>query len=45
MIEECSPLSEMAEAFRYFAEVHAKGEVVIAVEPNSSGIPELELTK
>ena len=32
VIDRCYPLSETAEAFRYFAEVHAKGKVVISVE-------------
>jgi NADPH:quinone reductase-like Zn-dependent oxidoreductase len=35
VIDRCYPLSETAEAFRYFAEVHAKGKVVISVEHNN----------
>ena len=31
VIDGCYPLSETAEAFRYFEEVHAKGKVVITV--------------
>jgi NADPH:quinone reductase-like Zn-dependent oxidoreductase len=31
VIDGCYPLSETANAFRYFEEVHAKGKVVIAV--------------
>jgi NADPH:quinone reductase-like Zn-dependent oxidoreductase len=35
VIDRSYPLSETAEAFRYFAEVHAKGKVVITVEHNN----------
>ncbi len=32
VIDRCYPLSEAAKAFRYYAEGHSKGKVVIAVE-------------
>jgi len=32
VIDRCCPLSEVAEAFQYFEEGHAKGKVVIALE-------------
>ncbi len=35
VIDRCYPLSETAEAFRYFAEVHAKGKVVITMAHNN----------
>lgn len=35
VIDSCYPLSEIAEAFRYFREGHAKGKVVIVMEHNS----------
>lgn len=35
VIDRCYPLSETAEAFRYFGEVHAKGKVVITMEHNN----------
>jgi NADPH:quinone reductase-like Zn-dependent oxidoreductase len=35
VIDKCYPLSDTAEAFRYFAEVHAKGKVVITVAHNN----------
>ena len=35
VIDRCYPLSETAEAFRYFGEVHAKGKVVITIEHNN----------
>ena len=31
VIDECYPLSRTAEAFRYFAEGHARGKVVITI--------------
>jgi len=31
-IDRCFPLSETAEAFRYFGEGHFKGKIVITVE-------------
>jgi NADPH:quinone reductase-like Zn-dependent oxidoreductase len=34
VIDKCYPLSEAAEAFRYFGEGHARGKVIIAVEQN-----------
>jgi len=34
VIDRCYPLSEVAEAFRYLGEGHAKGKVVITVEHN-----------
>jgi len=34
VIDKCYPLSEAAEAFRYFGEGHARGKVVIMVEQN-----------
>ncbi|MBI5032881.1 MAG: NAD(P)-dependent alcohol dehydrogenase [Chloroflexi bacterium] len=34
VIDRCYPLSETAEAFRYFEKVHAKGKVVITVKQN-----------
>jgi NADPH:quinone reductase-like Zn-dependent oxidoreductase len=45
VIDPCYPLSETAEAFRYFAEVHPRGKVVVslnggiryAIPPYSSG--------
>jgi NADPH:quinone reductase-like Zn-dependent oxidoreductase len=36
VIDGCYPLSETAEAFRYFEEVHAKGKVVITMAQNNS---------
>ncbi len=35
VIDGCYPLSEAAEAFRYFEKVHARGKVVITVEQNN----------
>jgi len=35
VIDRCYPLSEAAEALRYYAEGHARGKVVITVEHNS----------
>jgi len=35
VIDRCYPLSEVAEAFRYFGEGHAKGKVVITLEHNN----------
>ncbi len=35
VIDRCYPLSEIAEAFRYLEEGHAKGKVVITVEHDS----------
>ena len=35
VIDRCYPLSETAEAFRYFEEVHAQGKVVITMEHNN----------
>ncbi|TFH34464.1 MAG: NAD(P)-dependent alcohol dehydrogenase [Dehalococcoidia bacterium] len=35
IIDRCYPLSEAAEAFRYFGEGHARGKVVITVEHDS----------
>jgi NADPH:quinone reductase-like Zn-dependent oxidoreductase len=35
VIDRCYPLSEVAEAFRYLGEGHAKGKVVITVEHNN----------
>jgi NADPH:quinone reductase-like Zn-dependent oxidoreductase len=32
VIDRCYPLSEVAEAIRYFEEGHARGKVVITVE-------------
>lgn len=34
VIDKCYPLSEAAEAFRYFGEGHARGKVIITVEQN-----------
>ncbi len=34
VIDRCYPLSEAADAFRYFGEGHAHGKVVITVEHN-----------
>lgn len=34
VIDRCYPLSEVAEAIRYLEEGHAKGKVVISMEPN-----------
>jgi NADPH:quinone reductase-like Zn-dependent oxidoreductase len=34
VIDGCYPLSEVAEAFRYFEKGHAKGKVVITLEHN-----------
>jgi NADPH:quinone reductase-like Zn-dependent oxidoreductase len=36
VIDGCYPLSETAEAFRYFEEVHAKGKVVLTMAQNNS---------
>jgi NADPH:quinone reductase-like Zn-dependent oxidoreductase len=33
VIDGCYPLSQTAEAFRYFGKVHAKGKVVITIQP------------
>jgi NADPH:quinone reductase-like Zn-dependent oxidoreductase len=35
VVDKCYPLSETAEAFRYFEEVHARGKVVISVTDNN----------
>lgn len=35
VIDRCYPLSEIADAFRYVGEGHARGKVVITVEQNS----------
>ncbi len=35
VIDRCYPLSEVAEAIRYFSEGHAKGKIVITVEQNN----------
>jgi len=35
VIDRCYPLSEAAEAFRYFGEGHARGKVVITLEHNN----------
>ena len=35
VIDRCYPLSEIAEAYHYIGEGHAKGKVVIIVEQNS----------
>ncbi len=35
VIDRCYPLSEVAEAIRYFEEGHAKGKVVITLEDNN----------
>lgn len=35
VIDRCYPLSEIAEAFRYFGEGHAQGKVVITMEHDS----------
>ena len=35
IIDRRYPLSEVAEAFRYFGEGHARGKVVITVEHNN----------
>ncbi|MFL7838371.1 MAG: NAD(P)-dependent alcohol dehydrogenase [Candidatus Promineifilaceae bacterium] len=35
VIDRCYPLSEVADAFRYISEGHAKGKVVIVVEQNN----------
>jgi NADPH:quinone reductase-like Zn-dependent oxidoreductase len=35
VIDRRYPLSEVAEAFRYFGEGHARGKVVITVEHNN----------
>jgi NADPH:quinone reductase-like Zn-dependent oxidoreductase len=35
IIDRCYPLRETAEAFRYFAEGHARGKVVITMEHNN----------
>src|SRR3989338_6170864 len=35
VIDKCYPLNETAEAFRYFAEVHAKGKVAVTVAHNN----------
>lgn len=34
VIDRCYPMSEAAEAFRYFEEVHAKGKIVITMAQN-----------
>lgn len=34
VIDRCYPLSEVPEAIRYLAKDHAKGKVVIMVEPH-----------
>lgn len=34
VIDRCYPLSKTAEAFRYYGEGHARGKVVITVEPD-----------
>ena len=35
VIDRCYTLSEVAEAFRYYGEGHAKGKVVITVDQNN----------
>ncbi len=35
VIDRCYPLSEVAEALRYFSEGHAKGKIVITLEQNN----------
>ena len=35
VIDRCYPLSEIAEALRYYGEGHARGKVVITVEQNN----------
>jgi NADPH:quinone reductase-like Zn-dependent oxidoreductase len=35
VIDRCYPLSEAAEALRYYGEGHSQGKVVITVEHNS----------
>ena len=39
VIDKTYPLSEVAEAIRYLEEGHAKGKVVITVEPTASDNP------
>ncbi|UCE44043.1 MAG: zinc-binding dehydrogenase, partial [Candidatus Bathyarchaeota archaeon] len=36
VIDRCYPLSEVAEALRYFEEGHPKGKIVITVEHNKA---------
>ncbi|MFC2045822.1 NAD(P)-dependent alcohol dehydrogenase [Chloroflexota bacterium] len=38
VIDKCYPLSEVAEALRYFGEGHARGKVVITVEHNNESL-------
>ena len=35
VVDRCYPLSEVAEALRYYGEGHARGKVVITVQPSS----------
>ncbi len=35
VIDGCYPLSEIAQAFRYFGEEHARGKVVITLDQNN----------
>ncbi len=34
VIDRCYPLNEVTEAFKYYAEGHAKGKVIITVNDN-----------
>lgn len=36
VIDRCYPLAETAEAFRYYGGGHARGKVIIAIEPDNS---------
>jgi NADPH:quinone reductase-like Zn-dependent oxidoreductase len=38
VIDRCYPLNEAAEAMRYLEKGHARGKVVITVEPAGAGI-------
>jgi len=40
VIDRCYPLSEVAEALRYFGEGHAQGKIVITVEHDETAMPE-----
>lgn len=35
VIDRCYPLSEIAEALRYYGQGHARGKVVVSVENNN----------